>query len=207
MPVEPPAGPVDVVVAEQNVAAPAVPGRPAPVGAHAPGEVTAGHARGDGQHQVEVRTGHRARGQGAGEQHGQLRWHRDAGRLRQHQHEDRQIPVVADELLHRWPGSFRLAKTARYPGQAGPNEACAHQCTPLPSSLTVQNEGAGPARPPRRTRAVRRRPGRPARPRTRRWRRRSPVPRGAEDDARGRPATRRGRRAARRRADGLPGPG
>ena len=60
MPVEPPAGPVDVVVAEQNVAAPAVPGRPAPVGAHAPGEVTAGHARGDGQHQVEVRTGHRA---------------------------------------------------------------------------------------------------------------------------------------------------
>src|SRR6516165_9538104 len=56
-------------------------------------------------------------------------------------------------------------------------------------------------------RAVRRRPGRPAWPGTRRWRRRSAAPRGGEDGAQGRSATRRGRRAARPRAGGSPGPG
>src|SRR5215469_13857848 len=125
VPVEPAVGAVDVAGPQQDITPPAAPGRPAPVGAHAPGDVAArhvaGHARGDDQCQVQVRARDRAGGQGATEHHRYLRRHRDTRRLGDHQDEDRQVPITGDELLHLRAallGScWNTAATRAVPGQ------------------------------------------------------------------------------------------
>ena len=124
---EPPVGAVDVAGPQQDIAPPAAPGGPAPVGAHAPGNVAARHvarhARGDDQCQVQLRTRDRPGGQGATEHHRYLRRHRNTCRLGDHQNEDRQVPVTGDELLHLRAALLGSCwNVASYPRRGGPNK-------------------------------------------------------------------------------------
>ena len=104
VPVEPGDAAIDVVLADADPFAPAPQRGFGAVAPHRPGDVAAGHVtRGPGQDhadQVEVGAGDRPGRQGPAERHDQLGGHRDARRLRQHEHEDGEIAVVGDELLH-----------------------------------------------------------------------------------------------------------
>ena len=105
VPDEPPGGAVQLTVTDPEPAAPAVHrGRPA-VPARGPGQVAAHHvARGPGHDhadQVQRGAGHRAGRQRAAERHDQLGRHRDARRLGHHEHEDGEVAVGGDEVLHQ----------------------------------------------------------------------------------------------------------
>ncbi len=111
---EPVLGAIDLLGTQQHVATPAVQRRPPAVPADQPGQIAArdvtGGTRDDHRDQIRMRTADRTGRQRSAEHHGHLGRNRKTGRLRGHQHEDRDQPVGQNQLLHN--ASRRRARTS-----------------------------------------------------------------------------------------------